>query len=568
MKHPCLYSAMVALLALAPACIVGATPPAGSFVWTTVVNNADYIPSATCDPVQPVAPPCRTFNSYNQPSINIAGLVVFRARSTGGQSSGEPQHGVYTRDMATEGALHVVMDRDTRVPQPNNRDTLFREPPSFPRIDMYSSTVATRGGHAPVWAVSNDAGEILEQLGTNGIYADPFGHLITAASKLGAASVPFPYFGVPELPGTPFDVFPGAPAVTDGNVIVFKGNYTEGVVARTGAYYRALMPAPLVLPGGDNLQPAGGMQSAVLIANSRSTLIPGTEVVFGSVAPPSAADGKAVFAGFDNEDQPTLGGIYLAALDGPNPPLTALVSIGQQVPGQAPTARFNKLGEGVSFDGRFVAFWGAWGTDTRTLVLPCPTDGNADRLAYCRATYPDGYTVQVPVYQGIFVVDIRTGRVFPVAASPGDFSDFLYWNFSGHVPGSDTEDDGEPARWRSAAFVAVSGLVDGSLRDATFHAAFKARSGNVDNGAYVNPVDGIYLRRGPGVAPIQAVAQTGETGTVLDPDAIDPDTGDALPVTSLGLERDGFRGDHLVITASMATEEAGWAGIYLTDVPK
>ena len=39
-----------------------------------------------------------------------------------------------------------------------------------------------------------------------------------------------------------------------------------------------------------------------------------------------------------------------------------------------------------------------------------------------------------------------------------------------------------------------------------------------------------------------------------------------LPVTEMGIERDGFRGNSLVINASMGTEEAGWAGIYLTEV--
>ncbi len=52
----------------------------------------------------------------------------------------------------------------------------------------------------------------------------------------------------------------------------------------------------------------------VLIANS-DTLIPGTNTVFGSTAPPSAADRRVVFAGFDNEESPTLGGIYLAPLE-------------------------------------------------------------------------------------------------------------------------------------------------------------------------------------------------------------------------------------------------------------
>ena len=48
-----------------------------------------------------------------------------------------------------------------------------------------------------------------------------------------------------------------------------------------------------------------------------------------------------------------------------------LVAIGDYVPGQFPDANgaFNKLGEGVSVSasGRHVAFWGAWGADTRTL---------------------------------------------------------------------------------------------------------------------------------------------------------------------------------------------------------
>mgnify|MGYP003424990489 CR=1 FL=1 len=33
------------------------------------------------------------------------------------------------------------------------------------------------------------------------------------------------------------------------------------------------------------------------------------------------------------------------------------------------------------------------------------------------------------------------------------------------------------------------------------------------------------------------------------------------------LVRDGFRGDALAINVSMGSEEAGWAGIYLTAVP-
>jgi hypothetical protein len=439
---------------------------------------------------------------------------------------------------------------------------------------MWSDTVATRGTHQPVWQpVDPASGEIVEQLGTTGIYTNPFGSLITAASKLG--SVPeFSFFEVPEAPGTLFDVFPGSPAVTDGATIVFKGNYTVNLVGKTGVYYRNLVKQPLATAAG-LLAPAGGSNPVVLIANNTHSLIPGTSTVFGSTAPPSAANHQAVFAGFDNEDNPTLGGLYLAPLNGTAlPALKTLVSIGEQVPGESRRDTFNRLGEGVAFDGRFVAFWGAWGEETTELLLQCPTEGNAERRAFCNQQYPDGYTVQVPVHQGIFVHDTRTGQTSAVAKTPDQYSDFVYWNFSGRVPGTGEgdEEDGEPARWRSASFVAVSGLIDGKQKDATFHTAFKARKGSVANGAYVDAVDGIYLRKGPGASGMTTVAATGMSGLHFDPQASydhdgNPATPPAtLPVTEMGLEREGLRGNTLVINLSMGTEEEGWAGIYMTRI--
>ncbi len=554
-RYTC-YAASLVLMALAAVIVVdaqAAPPNAYPFIWSTVVNNGDYMPTDSCNPAAPVSPPCKKFNSYNQPSVNARDFVVFRARSKGEQG---PVHGIYTRDMALAGPIVKIYDRDTLVPQPNNLGTVFHEPPSFPRIDIGSTTLVSRGNHEPVWKVSED-----ERLGTNGIYTNPFASLITGASKLG--SVPeFSFFEVPEYPGTFFDVFPGAPSVTDGNIIVFKGNYTVNNVSKTGVYFRELLNVPVPLPGGGSF--SGGNQPVVLIANNTDTKIPGTNAVFGSTAPPSAAKGMAVFAGFDNEENPTLGGIYLAPLTGTQPPLTTLISIGQQVPGESSGTKFNKLGEGVSFDGRLVAFWGAWGTQTKTLVLQCPTEGNKQRRDYCKQQYPNGASVQVPVHQGIFVVDIRTRQIQALAKTPTDYDDFLYWNFSGHVPGSTEEEDGEPARWRNAAFVAVSGRVAGT--GASFRAAFKARTGDVVSGAYVNPVDGIYLAERPGQSRIATVVETGMDGTMLDPEAIDADTRAALPVTEMGIERDGLRSGSLVITVSMGSEETGWAGIYLTDL--
>lgn len=518
--------------------------------WRVVVNSATPVPGDS-----------RRFNSYNQPSVNVDGFVVFRGRSRGG-ASGEPAHGVFSRDMALGTGVRAVFDRRSLVPFPNNLGTTFVEPPSFPRIDMWSNTVVSRGNHPPAWRyLLPDQTET--RGGTTGIYGDPFGTLMSAVINLGAAPG-LEFLAVPgTTPPITFDVFPGAPAITDTATVVFKGNYGEPdpndpstTLSRTGVYFRDLMNGP-----------AGGPGPVTRIADTATTM-PGSRVAFGSVAPPSAAGRIAVFTGWDNESQPTAGGVYLAPLDGPSPPLKALVRIGDQVPGEHRGTLFRNLGEGLSFDGRFVAFWGTWGSAVRTLVLACPSEGNQQRREYCTTTYPAGFTTTVPVHQGIFVHDTRTGHTRAVAKAPDDFTDFLYWNFSGMVPGSEHEDDGERARWRSAAFVAVSGLVDDRHTDATFHAVFKARTARVVGSAYVEALDGLYLGAGPGARRIATLVRTGMDGTLIDPAAVDADTGTRLPVTDAGVERDGLRGRWLAITVRMGNDDDGWAGVYVTTMPE
>jgi hypothetical protein len=555
---------------------VEAAPPAPyPFTWRTVVNNNDFMPTDTCDPADPSAPPiCRHFNSYNQPSVNIDGLVVIRARSKGGGggeggegggggqggggSGGEghqPIHGIYTRDMGVAGSPVVrILDRTVEVPQPNNAHyppsnpslTTFIETPSFPRIDMWSDTIATRANHQPVWEyLLPDGSET--RAGTTGIYTNPFGALITGASKLGA--VPdFEVFAVPGLePPTMFDVFPGAPAVTGETTLVFKGNFTVEGVGKTGVFYRELYEEDI------NGGAGGGINPVVLIANNTETVIPGTNQLFGSTSPPSAANGLAVFAGFDNEEYPTLGGIYLAELV-EMPELAELVSIGDWVPGENPQARFSRLGEGVAFDGRYVAFWGAWGPASRTIRLHCPTEGNRDRIAFCLTQCPEpaGCATKLPVRQGIFLHDTLMDETHAVAKAPNNFEDFVFWNFSGRVPGigggdEGGEDDGEPARWRSSAFIAVSGT----------STAFKAVTGNRV---------GVYLSEGPGEAPVTVLDNRTESW-LLDDDAPLGST-----VVEVGLEREGLRGDWLAVSAKMAveggTEEDGMAGVYITKVSR
>jgi hypothetical protein len=98
---------------------------------------------------------------------------------------------------------------------------------------------------------------------------------------------------------------------------------------------------------------------------------------------------------------------------------------------------------------------------------------------------------------------------------------------------------------------------------ATFRVAFQGR--RREGG---EPMDGIYLAEALGNARTSTVTllETGWAGTVLDAQAVDPDSGEVLPITGLALEREAFRNGWLTITASMGTEEAGWAGIYLTDL--
>lgn len=565
MKYRYLQSLVstVGAVILAAATTASADPP--DFSWSTVVNNTDLMPDAPFN---------RTFNSYNQPSVNVRGLVVIRARSRGGD--GQPAtHGIYTRDMAVASSPIIrILDRTSVVPEPNNLDTRFVETPSFPRIDMSSDTIATRGNHQPVWRYI-PAGSDETRAGTTGIYTNPFGPLITGAAKLGA--VPdFGFFAVPGVePPTPFDVFPGAPSVTMGGTIVFKGNYTVGGIGKTGVFFRNLKNKAIPSSEGA-LEPAAGTQSVVRIANNMDTIIPGTTTVFGSTSPPSAAGPQVVFAGFDNEETPTLGGIYLAPL-AHKPQLRTLVSIGESVPGQSASQTFKHLGEGGAFDGRYVGFWGAWGTETRIVRLYCPTEGNKDRIDYChRQLFCEDGTIEqdpnstcdvtgcwqekhVPVNQGIFVHDVSPGRTQVVATTDSGFNEFLFWNYSGKTPcvsatghGQEgAEDDGEPARWRSSAFVAVSAGVG-----ATFKAAFKAEKADVV---------GIYLGHGPGQV-IETVLDTTMAGQMLDPEAPKGST-----ITELGLEREGLRDDWLAINAKMGinggTEEEGMAGIYVTRVP-
>lgn len=533
--------------------------------WATVANNGTSAPDLVSG---------EKFFSYNQPSINDAGLLVFRARARapvggeggGGGGGGEPVRGVFARDMSVANAPVTTIASNKApfdvVPAPNNvtqpGPATFNEFPAFPRIDARSSTAAFRGQSTPAFeyqtGVNPDGTAITTRGGTSGVYTNPTGPLITGASLLGNVNnAVYPsnpnlsYFQVPgTTPGTKFDQFPGSPTAT-GNTVAFKGNWTDSNgVGQTGVYYR-----DTVAGGGTSpVQKIAASGDAILDNNGDPVMNgAGNPAVFGSTAPPSASDGRVVFTGLDNEEAPTAGGIFVSSLTDPLHTLKSLVSLGVTSVGDALGSVFKTVGEGLSFDGKNVGFWGSWGNTTKAVTVKCSSDGNDAIKAACLAqdtngTVGDGtYDFTVPEHQGIFMADTETGAISMMAQTGSQFADFLFWTFSGapEDSGGDGTDDREPPRWRSSAFVAVDDL----------NAIFKSLSSTGKTGLYGNFGSDVFT-----------ILETGMDGSLVDANA------SGMAITSLGIERDGFRNGWIAINAGMANAEESWSGVYVNRVPE
>lgn len=542
-------SALVTLLAVAGLHMATAHA-APIFNWETVVNNGDAVPTTA---------PVKNFNSYNQPSINDAGLVVFRARSSGQGGQG-PATGIFTRDISTSGNQIIpIAVRGGMVPTPNTvtnpGPATFNEFASFPRIDANSGSLAFRGQSTPsVLTILPDGSET--RSGTSGVYATPGGPLITGVRNVLPNDYP-QYLAPNQAAPNKFDQFPGGPS-PDGDIVTFKANWTDSAgTAQTGVYFRDMV--------------ANGGTSPVVEVARRGTTIPVDAIppgnigsgVFGSTAPPSAAGGKMVFTGLDVEEAPTAGGIFMAPLTA-SPTLTTVASFNTVVPKNGPNT-LSAFGEGLSFDGRYVGFWGGWGTDTFERQVQCATDGNAIVRQACldqdfNGVAHDGiYTFDALVNQGIFLADTDLNKLYLVAQTGDLYDDFLFWNFSGNAGqgGSEDSEDMEGARWRSSAFVAIDG------NDVVFKAA---QGYELDDFGMQGGISGLFgalnVSEAFTDADLFTILTTGTDGGLVDPMAA------GLPIVSLGIERDGFRNGKLAITASMATEEEGWAGIYVATVPE
>jgi hypothetical protein len=518
----------------------------------------------------------------------------------GGGSGSEPERGIYMRNLAEQGPLYMVFRRSGAVPQPNNTTTgkggqlaTFNEFPSVPRIDAGSDTIATRGQSTPVWTYLDEKTGTETRTGTSGIYTSAsHGMPTTGASLLGdvyeGGVQTFPYFQVPVhgdalagyVPaGTGFDQFPGSPAVTERTTIVFKGNFSVGGVGKTGVFYRdfaakgGTAPVGLIASSFTKI-PAPAMDPKSK-SKPKSKSNPESDTYFGSTAPPSAGGKYAVFAGYDNEQTPTKGGIYRARLGNKPIVLETVVKIGDSVPGTN-GAKFDRFGEAISVssNGRHVLFWAGWNGE-RTVTLVCPAEGNAGMKEACAKAPNEG---KVPVSQGFFLRDMQSGAT-TIIAKTGDvvdgrkIEDFVHWNFSGRVLGKghggeeDPEETLELARWRSTSFGAVSGS---GARGMT---VIKARL--ADNWDGRENEQALLLRnvKPSGVGDLVPLLRTGDLGAMVDPEAPA-----GAVITALGIERDGFRGKWLAVNISMlvgsdvatataggeeSEEDTGWAGIYV-----
>lgn len=270
-----------------------------------------------------------------------------------------------------------------------------------------------------------------------------------------------------------------------------------------------------------------------------------------------------VFTGLDVEEAPTAGGIFMAPLTA-DPTLTTVAGFQTIVPKNG-TNTLSAFGEGLSFDGRYVGFWAGWGTETFARQVSCATDGNASVVQACidqdnNGVAGDGiYTFDVLTNQGIFLADTELNKLFLVAQTGDLYDDFLFWNFSGNAgqAGGEESEDEEGARWRSSAFLAIDGI----------DVVFKAAQG-YDAGPFgqTGGTSGLFGALNVSDLLTDAdhftIVKAGMDGGLLDPMAA------GLPIVSLGIERDGFRNGRLAIAASMATDEAGWAGIYVSSVPE
>ncbi len=567
--------------------------------WARVANRNDVIPGTE----QP-------FTFFSEPSVNRLGAVVFRGAN--GQTSSHPLApvnplaGVYLRLMGSaDQPVQMLFQRGTEVPAPNNVENPplsghlagFREFPGFPRIDADALMATARGSSGAVWRFYLPDGEEVRE-GTSGVFATSNGSRYTVCNMLGDAFDPdtldmtFPQFGVPnEHEGTAFTGFPGTSTVGDSRYVAFKATWSGG--------WGMAMP-PDHRQTGLFVRDLAGQEDVLREVISTEMDIPGSTLAKSQprveyIGAPSACDNNLVFLALDDYERPSHGGIYRTTFF-TNPgvangssstptDLVPVVRLGDAVPGVDHPEQFEELGEAISINGRWIAFWGAWNHDNHEVRFDCPSEEEDPELAkYCQheenlALHHDGFEVHVRDHQGIFVYDIETGTTVLVAQTgnhDGDIDSFVTWEFSGTVPndghddhlgGGNNHDDGIPtdqserARWRMKTFAAIETATSFGSDESHFRIAFKGFIHNHFDKTFMppRPIESIFMAEGPvGDAPV-VIVSTGDLGSTLDPDAPEGST-----IRALGMEREALRDGWFVISAKMRNHDTdeSWAGVY------
>ena len=512
---------------------LGATSASLAATWRPLVNTLDTVPGSTTT----------KFVRYSAPSINGLLTAVFRAEGADGSA------GVYARNLnpvsAAKGPLITIAQSGGIVPQPNNLGALFDDFSDFPRIDKSASSISLVGLHGPVWTPAPP------QLGKSGIFVTDIKKtplsLTTAVSQLGSLQG-FSKWQVPNAPaGTTFDRVTYASNRTIAGVlhVVFRGEYQDGG-PQHGVYYRAMDPA--------NTSPIYSLR------NTKTSLIPGlANTLFGYLSPPSAGGyDTAALIGLDkpivwtSTQNPTWGAVSKMHLT-KNAYFPSYVKLGYKVPGVSGAAYFTRFGDTVSWNGRYILFWGSWGTAFKPVKMVCPTEGDPEAIQSCNAKYQTTPTpvMQVPVNQAIVIFDDRpkTSRLIDRTNGTGD--DFVFWKYSS-----------ADQTWHPSIQLALDSEAN-SLPSPQTWVAFKMRKGVIGpaDGLWSSFSDHIYLTVGLN-AKTDLLATGTTDGIVLDPKA----TG--MKVVELELEREGLRNKILGVQARMQNlaGSGGLAGIYLSKI--
>ena len=347
-----------------------AAAAAQTVTWQHVANNADDAPGSGTGYL---------FRSYNQPSINSDGLVVFRARSSSG---GQQIDGVYTVD-PVGGVISKVLARNDTVPDPNN--TLytgelaafsgipFNSPhrcqlvaagharPEPARMDLYPRRQRNPGRHLRHLCVRWRPGLDRSQPARCGCGAGsgdtelPVVRRTRCRTGHTLRSIPWisdrcleatmsPSRATAPIPSTGWE----RPASTTAT-----SHHLADALHRPGRQFEHADPEPACRRRREvrchGTAECGCIQHLLHRLGQRGCAHHGRHLPRPS--PCKLAPGMLLNA------------VPL--------PLTTIVGIGDQVPGQAPGETFTNFGEALSLsnDGNHVAFWASWGTRTVPKIL-------------------------------------------------------------------------------------------------------------------------------------------------------------------------------------------------------